>query len=30
MLQKIKYEALDFGTYDKLKKIFFSEDQEPR
>jgi len=26
MLQKIKYEALDFETYDKLKKIFLSDD----
>ena len=29
MLQKIKYEALDFGAYDKLRKIFFNDEHDP-
>ncbi len=30
MLQKIKYETLEFGKYEKLRKIFLSNDFEPK
>lgn len=29
MLQKIKYEAFNYGKYEKLKKLFTSNDFDP-
>jgi hypothetical protein len=30
MLQKIKYESIDYGTYEKLRAIFMEDNLEPK